>query len=445
MTRKFKFFLFFIIFLFILFVLGAIRVEKKMLFLNERTQQHESIINELNSKNIALTKRVEYLTTVLELPSSESNDIKSKSNIYNIRTFQLPFLSRIEWKGKAVAYLEQTDNEIIIASGDGEFFTFKKKDIESDSLYLKKIRTNVKNLIKDQKFYLSGTYGVKDLFILDNKILFSYIKKLSNNCYNTSIMSSEFNLNYLNFSEFFSYTDCVETNLVAHTGGRMVFFKNGKILLTIGDWTWAQMVLAQDRNSIFGKIISIDIKSKDYEIIAMGSRNAQGLYYDEDRDIIIHTEHGPIGGDEININLHPDNKIIENYGWPISSYGTHDDGKFRKEAPLHKSHKDYGFIEPIKYYTPSIAISEIVKIPSTFSERFTNDFFIGALGFKDQINDGDQSIHHIRFNENFDQIIFEDVIPIGERIRDMIFIKEKNIILMVLESIPAIGVLKLIN
>ena len=188
MTRKFKFFLFFIIFLFILFVLGAIRVEKKMLFLNERTQQHESIINELNSKNIidiqvtqiALTKRVEYLTTVLELPSSESNDIKSKSNIYNIRTFQLPFLSRTEWKGKAVAYLEQTDNEIIIASGDGEFFTFKKKDIESDSLYLKKIRTNVKNLIKDQKFYLSGAYGIRDLFILDNKILFSYIKKIYN-------------------------------------------------------------------------------------------------------------------------------------------------------------------------------------------------------------------------------------------------------------------------
>ena len=127
MTRKFKFFLFFIIFLFILFVLGAIRVEKKMLFLNEMTQQHESIINELNSTNIALTKRVEYLTTVLELPSSESNDIKSKSNIYNIRTFQLPFLSRAEWNGKSVAYLEQTDNEIIIASGDGEFFTFKKK------------------------------------------------------------------------------------------------------------------------------------------------------------------------------------------------------------------------------------------------------------------------------------------------------------------------------
>ena len=178
--------------------------------------------------------------------------------------------------------------------------------------------------------------------------------------------------------EFFSYADCVDTNLIAHTGGRMVFFKNGKILLTIGDW--GQMTLAQDKNSMFGKIISIDLKTKDYEIIAMGSRNAQGLYYDEDRNIIIHTEHGPRGGDEININFHPDNKIVENYGWPISSYGEHKDGKFKKEAPLHKSHKEYGFIEPVKDYTPSIAISEIIKIPRIFNEKFTNDFFIGTLG-----------------------------------------------------------------
>ena len=210
------------------------------------------------------------------------------------------------------------------------------------------------------------------------------------------------------------------------------------------------MTLAQDKNSMFGKIISIDLKTKDYEIIAMGSRNAQGLYYDEDRNIIIHTEHGPRGGDEININFHPDNKIVENYGWPISSYGEHKDGKFKKEAPLHKSHKEYGFIEPVKDYTPSIAISEIIKIPRIFNEKFTNDFFIGTLGHysKSQTTEGRYSIHHIRFNKSFDQIFFVDIIPIsaaGERIRDMIFVKETNTVLMVLESIPAIGVLKMIN
>ena len=445
MTRKFKFFLFLFILLLILLVSETIRVEKKILAFNQKTQRYDSTLNALNSKITALIKRVEHITTGLELPSSKSNNVKSKSYTYDIRTFQLPFLNNKEWGGKPVAYLEQTDNDIVLASGDGEFFSFAKKDIGSNSLDLNKIKTNIKDLIKEEKFYLPSVYSIKDLLILDDKIFFSYVKKISNNCYNISIMSSELNLNYLTFSDFFSYKECVNTGLLAHSGGRMVFFKNGKILLTIGDWTWAEMLLAQDKNSIFGKIISIDLKSKDYEIIAMGSRNAQGLYYDKSKNIIIHTEHGPIGGDEININLHPDNKIIENYGWPISSYGEHDDGKFRKEAPLHKSHKDYGFVEPIKYYTPSIAISEIVKIPISFNEEFTNDFFVAALGYKWQMNEGDRSIHHIRFNENFSKIIFEDVIPIGERIRDVIFIEEKNAVLMVLESIPAIGVLKIIN
>ena len=445
MVPKFKFFLFLFILLLILLVSETIRVEKKILALNQKTQRYGSSLNTLNSKIAALIKRVEHLTTGLELLSSESNSVRSKSNIYDIRTFQLPFLNNKEWGGKPVAYLEQTDNDIVLASGDGEFFSFAKKDIGSNSLDLNKIRTNIKDLIKEEKFYLPSVYSIKDLLILDNKIFFSYVKKISNNCYNISIMSSEFNLYYLIFSDFFSYKECVNTNLLAHSGGRMVFFKNGKILLTIGDWTWAEMLLAQDKNSIFGKIISIDLKSKDYEIISMGSRNAQGLYYDKNKNVIIHTEHGPIGGDEININFNPDNKIVENYGWPISSYGEHDDGKFRKEAPLHKSHKDYGFIEPIKYYTPSIAISEITKIPITFNEKFTNDFFVGALGYKWQLDEGDQSIHHIRFNENFSEIIFEDIIPIGERIRDMIFIKENNTILTVLESIPAIGVIKIIN
>ena len=76
----------------------------------------------------------------------------------------------------------------------------------------------------------------------------------------------------------------------------MVFFKNGKILLTTGEYV--RMLLAQDKNSMFGKIISIDLKTKDYEIIAMGNRNSQGLYYDVEKDIIVHTDHGPKGGDE---------------------------------------------------------------------------------------------------------------------------------------------------
>jgi hypothetical protein len=456
MKFKSKFFLFFLILLFILFVLGVIRIEKKILFLNQKTQQFGKSINELNSRIAVLIKREEFLTTGLELSESETSDIKSKSNIYNIKTFNLPFLRGKEWIGIPAAYLEQTDNEIIFASSSGEFFSFKKKDIGFDNLDLKKIRSNIKNVIKNEEFYSDGFVTIKDLLILNNKIFFSYIKKLTNNCYNTSIMSSEFNLNYLKFTEFFSYEDCIvgAHGALWNSGGRMIPFKDGKILLSTGVMT--QMLLAQNTNSMFGKIISIDLKTKEFEMVSMGHRNPQGLFYDQNLNIIINTEHGPTGGDEININFNPDNETIENYGWPISTYGKHTEfelktsteryeNKLMKDISTHKSHKDFGFIEPIKYFVPSIAISEIIKIPKTFNEKFMNDFFIGALGYKGQIDQGDQSIHHIRFNDNFDKIIFEDVIPIGERIRDIIFVKEKNILLLVLESIPAIGVLKLAN
>ena len=142
MKLKSKFFLFFLILLFILFVLGVNRIEKKILFLKQKTQQFEKSINELNSRIAVLIKRGEFLTTGLELSESETSDIKSKSNIYNIKTFNLPFLSREEWVGKPAAYLEQTDNEIIFASSSGEFFSFKKKDIGFDNLDLKVFSIN---------------------------------------------------------------------------------------------------------------------------------------------------------------------------------------------------------------------------------------------------------------------------------------------------------------
>jgi glucose/arabinose dehydrogenase len=223
----------------------------------------------------------------------------------------------------------------------------------------------------------------------------------------------------------------------------MVFYKDNKILLTIGvaKQVVTKKKLAQNEKSFFGKIISIDLKTKDYQLVSMGHRNAQGLYYNNQDDLIISTEHGPRGGDEININKNPDNLIIENYGWPISSYGEHYD-KNTKPALLN-SHKDFGFQEPIKYYNPAIGISEIIKIPPEFNKKFTNDFFVGAMGRLSW--EGDLSIHHIRFDKNFNKIIFEEIIPLEERVRDMIYLEEEKIVLMVLENTPSIGILKISN
>ena len=69
-------------------------------------------------------------------------------------------------------------------------------------------------------------------------------------------------------------------------------------------------------NSTFGKILKLNTYSKKYEILSLGHRNPQGLFYNSDEDFILSTEHGPDGGDEINLNLNT--KIIKNFGWAIS-------------------------------------------------------------------------------------------------------------------------------
>ena len=80
-------------------------------------------------------------------------------------------------------------------------------------------------------------------------------------------------------------------------------------------------MLPQKLNSLLGKIISINKHTQKHDIISMGHRNPQGLSYIKDLNIIINTEHGPKGGDEINVNFQKTDKI-PNFGWAISSYGT---------------------------------------------------------------------------------------------------------------------------
>ena len=82
--------------------------------------------------------------------------------------------------------------------------------------------------------------------------------------------------------------------------------------------------MAQDIKSINGKIIKINIYNSDYEIISIGHRNPQGLYFDNENNFILESEHGPDGGDEINlIEVSKINKNkIQNYGWPISLLGS---------------------------------------------------------------------------------------------------------------------------
>ena len=168
-------------------------------------------------------------------------------------------------------------------------------------------------------------------------------------------------------------------------GCRMVQSPDGNLFVTLGDH-FAPKELAQKLDNHIGKIVRITpdgtapadnpfIGKQDAlpEIWAFGLRNAQGLAFNPADGKLWEQEHGPMGGDEIN--------IIEkgrNYGWPRVSYGVNYDG-----TPVGngKATMD-GVTDPIWYWTPSIAPSGMAFYTGDLIPGWKGSLFNGALKFE---------------------------------------------------------------
>ena len=406
-------------------------------------ENENNINNLINLKSINFKKKFENLKLSEFIDQSLFKEKKIDKNINEYlfskyTTEDILFSGNINANGTAYIDFFNNDQNIIIATYDGIFAFSKLKNIKN----FKKINSNFKQFINYGEFYSNLQYGIKDIFINNDKIYVSYIDQEKKDCYDLKIITANLNLEFLNFREFFKPSNCIDTNN-SHgywphqgAGGRIFLADDNNILFTTGDFR--NRPLAQNLTSDFGKIIKINLKSKKSEIVSSGHRNPQGLFYSKKFDFILSTEHGPKGGDEINLNHNPFAEI-KNFGWPISSYGEHYhknySEKILKEAPLNKSHKKYGFEEPIKYFAPSIGISEVKSI----SEN-DNIFLIGSMG--NEIKDQDLGLHLVELSKNYKKIIKHNYIPINERVRDIIVTKNKEIIVLFLETTSSLLILR---
>jgi len=330
-------------------------------------------------------------------------------------------------------YIDFHGNNLIVLSSRG--FLGYTKNIEEE-LKFTKIKNNLNDYINSVQFNKSYWFSIKDLYVFNNQIFVSFTQEIKENCWNTSVIYGDINYEIINFKKMFTPDICIHSSdnvdgeFNAHqSGGKIISFDENHIILSIGDYR--QRHYSQNINSVNGKIIRINITTGEYEIISMGHRNPQGLYYNKDEKFIISTEHGPMGGDEINlIELeYNDQKKILNFGWPIVSAGEHYGGKIKtnetkyKKYPLYKSHSEYGFIEPLRSFVPSIAISEITKIGD-------NKYIFGSMK--------DKSIYIFELNKNKKINNLEKII-LSERVRDLIF--KNNKLYLFLEDTASIGVI----
>jgi hypothetical protein len=416
-------------------------------------KQNNNLYNNLNESKLNNDEKDFYLNLVSKYSNKlyfkkieKSKLIIDKKN-YNFKKFQTFYLKTSKFPNSSGnAYLGYKNNSLFLVSGDGIFLNIDFEEFNNDEFDATVIKTNIKDLIKYEKFYNKSPFGIKDVLVHEDLLFVSYSNEIKKDCFNTSIIFAKINNKFLEFKEFFNPQNCISTknkfgSFTPHSaGGRMDTFDKKNIIFTTGEYGYA--IHAQDKKNIFGKIIKINIDNNKTKILSMGHRNAQGLIFDKKNNLIINTEHGPQGGDEINFNYIEENKI-KNFGWPISSYGEHygftkrdDNHILYKKAPLYKNHIDYGFEEPFKYFTPSIAISQIVEI-SEFIETKNKFYIIGALGRKNTLNQ--MSIHFMEIDGK--EIKSYDVLEINERVRDIIYIKELKKIILFLETTGSIAII----
>tara|TARA_A100001037_G_C15098151_1_gene612561 strand:- start:258 stop:1670 length:1413 start_codon:yes stop_codon:yes gene_type:complete len=333
-------------------------------------------------------------------------------------------------------YIDFHEGNMIVSSSRG-VLAFKK-NIEDTEENFQQIKNNIDEFIGINQFEKHHWFSLKDIFIHNNIIFLSYTEEIREDCVNTSIIYGDMNYENIKFEKLFSPKECVHSKEnvdnefnARQSGGRIIHFDDNHILLSMGDYRSRH--LAQDIKSLNGKLIKVNIDNGNYKIISMGHRNPQGLYFDEENNFILETEHGPYGGDEINLIEFSkiNNDEIQNYGWAISSAGEHYGGKSEvnktkyEKYPLFKSHIEHGFIEPLKSFVPSIGISEIVKIGP-------NRYVVGSML--------DKSLYFFELNEQ-KQIINLNRIEVFERVRDLSF--NDNQLYLFMEDSASIGVMNL--
>ena len=378
-----------------------------------------------------LTNELNFKKSLDEIIFKEKLKINLDNNLFLEKyTYLKGFETGIDNTFPGSGYLDFFNNDLVVISSRG---VLGYSPLNINNFNFKQIENNIHNFINEQQFKKHKRFSIKDLHISNNRIYVSYTEEIKKDCWNMSVLSADFSYSKINFKKLFSPKECIhsmkdndnEFNAM-QSGGRIISLDNNHIIFSTGEFR--SRYLAQNIKSINGKLIKININNSNFKIISSGHRNVQGLLYDKDENFLLFTEHGPAGGDEINL-LDITKNTIQNYGWPISSYGYHYSDKLditrNEKYPFLKSHSSYGYIEPLKYFTPSIGPSEIVKIDAKsyiFSCLSCKSIFFFNLDSENKID----NISRVR---------------VEERVRDMIY-KDKKLYLF-LEDTASIGVIKL--
>jgi len=328
-------------------------------------------------------------------------------------------------------------SEILSISEKTAFIIYNEEQLNFDRRKMKIYTQNgylIENL-NSSKLNLPSTFtmarngGIKTIIVYKKK-QFALISSSKEDCFYASIINLD------NGSELFK-SKClpgIKKEIDFNGLGSSNIHYNNKIYLSLGapEQSSSEIaILAQDINSIFGKILEIDkenleklISNKEtnleIKIFSLGHRNPQGLT--KINNNIFSVEHGPLGGDELN-------RIIQNknYGWPTVSYGTkylYDD-----EGISYKiNHELENFEEPLFALLPSVGISALNTCPSKLKKFYNKPCLIALSLNGNNLRPGKSIIIYL-LSEKMDKVHSVEQIYLGDDYRFRHFVTNSENIL----------------
>lgn len=189
-----------------------------------------------------------------------------------------------------------------------------------------------------------------------------------------------------------------------HYGSRLAFDSDGYLFITVGDRQAnpngdQENHPAQDRSNHHGTVNRVhddggipednpfvDVDGVEPSIWSYGHRNPQGMAFDPETGRLWINEHGPQGGDELNL-VRPS----LNYGWPVIGYGVNYGGD-----NLHSATHREDMEQPVHYWVPSIATSGMLVYSGSLLSEWTGNLFVGGLRGEQVarlVMDGDTVVH----------------------------------------------------
>ena len=296
--------------------------------------------------------------------------LEVQAQTFNSQDYQLKVTKVFSGLKNPWSFLWLDPEQILVSERNGVF-----KIINTSS---QKVISAYRPKLENYQISQSGQGGLLDL-LQDPEVpslvyATASIRNPQNGNKTTGLLRLELEKNAISSSRLVFVANAWETSGV-HFGSRLI--TDGKqVFMSIGDR--GDRFSAQNPANHKGSLLALQLESLrnsqklvPAEIYSFGHRNPQGLFRDSRGGEIFAHEHGPQGGDELNLI-----KQGSNYGWPITTYGK-EYVTGRDIAPENHPNTE----QPLFYWVPSIAPSGLVRYRGDEFAKWQDDFLLGSLKF----------------------------------------------------------------